>query len=180
MDAQRPSSDEDAQECDPESSLNPEASAYVEKTQMDTNEMSHFYANDQTLRSLHSQSLSEEPHSLEEPGRVYTRRSGSPVPIPSTSGPTKRKELVTSPPHLPVAKRTQGSPRKSVRESLVDVCLRPTRFLRSRGSVPDIPNIPFPAEYRSYRRELERLEAQNEAERNDPQNVADPQDVPHS
>ena len=173
------------QDIDHELSLNPEASAFVDKTQMDTNEMSHFYANDQSLRSLHSLSLAEEPQaqSIEEPVRVYTQRSRphSPiVPIPSTSGPTKRKELLTSPPHLPVAKRTQGSPSKSVRESLVDICLRPTRFLRSSGTVPDVPNIPFPAEYRSYRRELERLEAQNEAERNDPQNVADPQDVPHS
>ena len=137
--------------------------------------MSHFYANDHTLRSLHSQSLSEEQVPSDQ---VFTRRD--PVPLPKVSEYSKRKfSTSTSPPSLPVAKRTLGgSPDKPVRQSLVDICLRPARFLRSHGLAPTVPNIPFPAESRAYRRELERLEAQNEAEPDDSQNVPSPESSP--
>ena len=143
---------------------------------MDTNEQSHFYANDQTLRSLHSQSLAEVDQSSSESSRVYTRLV--PAPLPPTSVSTKRKEPTSSPPHLPVAKRTPLSPSKSVRKSIVDICLRPSRLLRSRGPAPDVPNIPFPVESRAYRRVQERLEAQDEAEPSSSQDVAGPEDVP--
>ena len=166
-----------AQECAFESALNPEASAFVDRSRMDTNELSHFYANDQSLRSLHSQSLAEDCQSSEDTGRVYTRKV--PCAIPPTSGSTKRKEVQSpSPPRFPAAKRTQGSPLKTVRESLVDICLRPTRSLRSKGPAPDVPNIPIPAEYRAYRRQLERLEAQDAVEPSSLQDVAVPEDVP--
>ena len=161
-----------------QSNLNPDAPTFVDASQMDINELSHFYANDQSLRSLHSQSLSEDPEAPET--RTYAKRA--PVPIPPVTSYSKRKvSTSTSPPHNPAAKRTQSSPSKSVSESLVDICLRPTRVLRSRGPAPHVPNIPFPAEYRSYRRELEKLEAQQDAaDPTQPQDVAVPEALPPS
>ena len=157
----------------PSGTLNPEAPAFDDPSVMDTQEVSHFYANDQTLHSLHSQSLTEEQGSESQ---VFSKRNL--VPILKVADYSKRKidTSPTSPPSLPVAKRTLGgSPDKPVRQSLVDICLRPARFLRSHGSAPTIPNIPFPVGSRAYRRELEKLEAQNEAKSDDRQNVPSPE-----
>ena len=136
-----------------------------------------FYANDQSLQSLHSQSLSEASQSTSVPSKVYAKRN--PVPIPHTSGSSKRKVLQALSPPIPVAKGTLGSPSKSVRESFVDICLRPTRLLRSRGTAPDVPNIPFPAESRAYSNVLARLKADNApADPEHAQDVPVPQDEP--
>ena len=179
LDEEVTSEDVAGQECAGAAALDPNAPAFVDPSFMDTNEVSHFYANDQTLQSLHSQSLAEAGQSIPDPPRVYAKRN--PVPIPSTSGYSKRKVLQALSPPIPGAKRTLGSPSKSVRESFVDICMRPTRLLRSRGTAPDVPNIPFPAESRAYSRALERLEADNAAA--DPERVQDvpvPEDVPRS
>ena len=110
---------------------------------------------------------------------MYTRLD--PVPIPPVAEYSKHKVLQSaSPPQLSVAKQTLGSPSKSVRESIVNICLCPSRLVRSRGTASNVPDIPFPAESQAYRRRLERLEADNVAAPEMAQDVPPPEDVPRS
>lgn len=108
---------------------------------MDTGEISHFYANDLSLRSLHSQPLEEAEKTKD---RVYTKRSLA--------------SLSTSPPIESVAKRTPAlGPQPQVRQSLADICLKPFKIhTRSKGPVAEVPYNPFPVGTRAYSRELER------------------------
>ena len=148
----------------------PETAPFAEAmSRMDDNELSHFYANDQSMVSLHSAPLDG---TQQEPQVFF------PKPLVDQSSYTKRKldsSQVSSPPRLPVAKRTPSSPRKSVRQSFSDICLRPSRLLRSRGSAPDVPNIPFPVESQAYRRALGKV---LEDESSTDQNNVGPPDVP--
>ena len=148
----------------------PGSSSLGEASRMDLNEMSHFYANDYSMVSLHSAPLDSEHLG----DRVYLQRSSSDV-----SSSSKRKTCSeSSPPHLPAAKRTPLSPSqrpKPVRQSFADICLRPMRALRSRGPAPQVPNIPFPVESQAYRRALEGV---LEDESSTSQNNVLPPDVP--
>ena len=149
--------------------LDPETAPFA-MSRMDDNELSHFYANDQSMVSLHSAPLESE----------HRNQVFFPKPLVDQSSYTKRKldsSKVSSPPHLPVAKRTQGSPSKTVRQSFADICLRPSRLLRSRGPAPEVPNIPFPAESQAYRRALGKV---LEDESSTDQNNVGPPDVPRS
>ena len=106
---------------------------------MQTAHRSHFYANDITMQSLHSEPLPETGASSKD--TVYSKRSRE----------------SQSPP--PVAKRTQV---QQVRQSLADLVFKPivsARALRSKGPVTDVPYIPFPVESRAYSRELEKQRA---------------------
>ena len=169
--ASPPETLQDVLEC-VNSELNPDAPSFVDRTQhMDTNELSHFYANDHSLISLHSEPLVETVPS----SRVYSQR-GSWAPSQYTKRKADSSESQVSPDRIPAAKRTVVSPSaKSVRQSVADICLRPMRMLRSRGSVPDVPNIPFPVESRAYRRALEKTEDESSPAIQD---VPVPEDLP--
>ena len=109
---------------DLESSLG-RVSLSLDESGMQRAEQSHFYSNDVTMQSLHSQPLPAKG-ARSFPQTVYTKPS--------------RED--NSPP--PEAKRTQSITPQQVRHSIADLVFRPVaggRSLRSKGPIADVPNI---------------------------------------